>query len=188
VTRRRGAALVCVVLGTLAAVLAVGRVDGDHGGTETRMYPVGFQVPSARALDRHSREIEIEIEDGTCFPGSSHEDPANRFDHAEVEVRLSAFVVTAWMREEAGLDPHGVCAGVGLPAFRTRISLPVALGRRGVVSTHGPSGWDMVVVAPRGRRAIRSLVPPFIYLDDHGACDSVARYFHDKPKEEWCYF
>jgi hypothetical protein len=130
------------VFGTVAAVSVVGRVDGGHGGAEPRMYPVDFQVPSARTLDRHRRDIEIEIEDGTCFPVGGHENPADRFDHTEVEVRRSAFVVTAWMRDEASLDRDGTCSGVGLPPFRPRISLPVALGRRGVVSTHGRSEWD----------------------------------------------
>jgi hypothetical protein len=157
-------------------------------------YAVGFSMDDLRDRQdleraRDQRRFRATVLEGFC--AGSKAAPAQRLDR--IEVRRSSRAVTAWVRMREDVRQEGACFGVGSD-FETTVALPEPVGQRALVIYDGPYDLRKIVIPPRGRAAARDLVlpirndrrqPPRLAYSG-AACDAVARYLRDVPRQSWC--
>ena len=112
---------------------------GEFGGCDPeRVVRAREVVPWHLRLRRHrrlratDRVLHLELETGTCYPGTdAGEHPERRFDHAEVAYTRHRVGLLVLLRAEQ-VPRAGACAGVGL-LFPRDVKLPSPLGHRTLV-------------------------------------------------------
>jgi hypothetical protein len=172
----RARVLAGVGVAVVAGVLVASRELAD-GPTPPRLETAYFTL--APGLDRARRTVDVMVNADTCVP--QREAPASRYQRANVTVERHAYVVTVLLRAERG------CAGVALPPFRRRLTLPAAVGRRAIVNSCACGNWERILLPPRGRTAVRALVARRDRAYVGPACDDAARYLRDRPRRDWCF-
>jgi hypothetical protein len=163
-------------------VLCGGLVLGDEA-RRVPLYAVHVSVASP-VLDRDARTLPVWVHaDGYCA-GFGQRDPRPRFDHVEVDVDDRTVELTAWIREQPGVDDDTMCAGIGTLPFLKRIALPVPIGERALISRTYPRVSRRVLALPRaGDTADWFSAPDYSY--EGRDCQAARRYFAGAP-EDWC--
>lgn len=185
----------------VAVVLVVATFAGSSGGVASATpsasvskrplptYTTNFQVRSG-GWSRTSRLVKVHVSDDSCAADETL-DSRERFVGITVRKARHAYLLTARMRPSPEWGEASTCEGNPSKGttFNAVVRLPRALGDRGIIdSALGPSDFRFVLVPPVGARAIRSLVPRFIYSGT--ACDreSVHDAFRGRRKTDWCFF
>ncbi|CAB4921842.1 unannotated protein [freshwater metagenome] len=142
-----------------------------------------------RAVRRGSRQLPVSVDDATCFADESY-DSAQRFVGVRVRRARHAWILAARFRVNPDWPRFSTCVGSNDPRLtvKTTVTLPSALGRRGIVDGTKDSGTSRgVILEPVGATAIRSLVPRFTYTG--ATCDqsAVRRAFRGRSKSTWCF-
>jgi hypothetical protein len=171
-----------VAVGVTLTVVAVAGLALRALLREETIYPVQVALSPNVPPDRGSTSLRAWISDGVCVP--TDELPASRFDHADVDITRFSFVIHAKMRTQEGMTVDTPCAGVGAPAFPVRITLPLPLGDRAVVSSVGPHAPKLVLLLPRRRGELRIFAPPEYFYDSED-CDAARRFFRGAIAD-WC--
>jgi hypothetical protein len=91
----------------------------------------GLRLRQHEKLDPSARVLRLEIETGTCYPGS-HEDPARRLRRVEAQYTHHHVGLLVLLKPEPRLPKGYACAGVGL-AFPQKVKLRRTLGHRALV-------------------------------------------------------
>jgi len=182
-SRLRAAALAS----TASVVLRVEAAPDPAAPTPT--YEANVVIDPA-SLDRASRAVRVTVDDTSCAADETY-DSAARFAGVRVTRGRHAWILAARFRVNPDWPRASTCVGHSDERLvvRTTVTLPAALGRRGIVDGgEGVGGFRTVLLPPVGAAAIRSLVPRFIYVGD--ACErrDVRRAFRGRAKSGWCYF
>jgi hypothetical protein len=149
-----------------------------------------FVAIDRATLRRDSRDVTVTVDDASCASDETF-DSAARFAGVEVRRVGPAFALTARFRVNPDWPRSSTCEGVLDPrlSVTTTVRLPGPLGRRGIVNDPGEEGGTgRVLVPPVGAKAIRSLVPRFVYSGDDCDTGPVKRAFRGQPKTRWCSF
>lgn len=139
---------------------------------------------------RDSRDVTVTVGDSSCAADETF-DSAARFVGVAVRRVGSAFALTARFRVNPDWPRFSTCVGVDDPrlSVTTTVRLPGPLGRRGLVNDpRDEDGAGVVLVPPVGVKAIRSLVPRFVYSGEDCDAGPVKRAFRGRPKTRWCSF
>lgn len=151
-------------------------------------YPVNVVLDRA-SVDRNGRTVRVTIDDPSCSADETN-DTAERFAGVRVRKLAHAYVLTARLR----VNPEwgaSTCEGNVDPrtSITTTVGLPGPLGRRGIVDgNRGPSDFRLVALPPVGAKAIRSLVPKYVYAGRDCDARDVRAAFKGREKTEWCFF
>lgn len=141
------------------------------------------------SVDRGSNEVTVKVTDPSCWAATA-EDVERRFAGVRVRTLAHAYVLTARLR----VDPAWAtmdCLDDGAPtsSITTTVTLPGAVGRRGLIDGHpGPGGFRFVLLPPVGAKAIRTLSPKYQYTGDDCDARDVRVAFKGRKKTEWCFF
>jgi hypothetical protein len=170
------------------ALLAVTMASGAFiAGDESPVVPMtAFHVAvEPSALDRHGRTLTVWVVGTGYCVGHGEPDPRSRFDHFDVDVEDQAVLITAWIREQPGLDDEGFCAGIGTLPFAKTVDLPEPISDRALISRTYPRVAMSVLALPQGENAAaeRFSGGPYIYEGDD--CRAAQKYFTGPPKD-WC--
>jgi hypothetical protein len=152
-------------------------------------YEASFTVDRT-TLRRASRDLTVTVDDSSCASDETF-DSAARFAGVEVRRAGQAFALTARFRVNPDWPRFSTCAGADDPrlSVTATVRLPGPLGRRGIVDGAKELGSSrIVVVPPVGAKAIRSLVPRFVYSGEDCDAGPVRRAFRGRPKTGWCSF
>lgn len=153
-----------------------------------RSYPVNVVLDRA-SVDRGANAVTVRITDSSCA-ATGPDDVQSRFAGVRIKTLPHAYVLTARLRVNpdwgwvACLDEAGDASSI-----TTTVTLPEALGRRGLIDGHpGPGGFRFVVLPPVGAKAIRSLSPKYQYSGRDCDARDVRAAFKGRNKTEWCFF
>ena len=188
----RAAVLVALASAVLvASIITVIVANRDEYATSAvPFYLDGWtDAPPLADLDRFRRAhvLRITVSGGDCV---NHDEPpvTERLNQIRIREDRTTVRVSVLMEKYTGF-----CAGVGVD-FPATLNLPAPLGPRALIADHGPYNFRFVLVPPPSRAVARDLVlpirrdrrkpPPVIYTGP--ACDAVALYLRDVPRDEWC--
>jgi hypothetical protein len=79
-------------------------------------------------LDRDTRTLTMTVEGGGYCVGYGQHDEEARFDHTDVDDENDAIQITAWIRNQPGVEDDTPCAGVGGPGFQNGSSCRLPSG------------------------------------------------------------
>jgi hypothetical protein len=156
-------------------------------GDESPIVPMtAFSVAvEPSALDRHGRTLTVWVVGTGYCVGHGEPDPRSRFDHFDVDVEDRAVLLTAWIREQPGLDDDGFCAGIGSLPFAKTVDLPEPIGDRALISRTYPGVSMSVLALPRGENAAAERFAGGAYIYEGEDCAAARTYFRGPP-EDWC--
>ncbi len=140
-------------------------------------------------VDRNRRTVTVTVADPSCGAKGA-DDVAGRFAGVRIRTLAHAYLLTARLRVDPTWD-GGLCTTGPPPGSKvtTTVTLPAKLGRRGIVDgAEGPGGFRFVAFPPADAKAIRSLVPKYIYGGTVCGAPDVRRAFKGRRKDEWCFF
>ena len=167
----------------IAAATAAGGalIVGDEPNA-VPMYAAHVYLASP-ALDRDTRTLTMTVEGGGYCAGYGQHDEEARFDHMDVDDDNDAIQITAWIRNQPGVDDDTMCAGVGGPGFGKRVELSAPVGDRALISRTYPAVPKRVLALPHGDAGDRFSAPEYSY--EGRDCRAARPYFAGEP-QEWC--
>jgi hypothetical protein len=161
-------------------VLLGALIVGDEA-RRVSLYAVHVSLDSP-VLDRDARTLAVWVDGGGYCVGFGQTDPRSRFDHVEVHVDEETVHLTAWIREQPGVDDDTACAGVGTSPFIKRVELPVAVGDRALISRTYPRVPRRVLALPRGEAMVDWFSAPGFSYEGRD-CQAARRYFAGAPRD-----
>jgi len=174
-------ALVVAIAGVLA--LIVTRVSDKPTLVPSKPQATRFMLErESTKIDRTASSFPVRITYGACGG-----EPLPKVSSPSIKTEPRAFIVRYYLLQEHSSEADA-CFGVGLPDRHGQLRLPHALGDRALISDGGKGDWMLILIPPRGRDAVRELGlrKGFAYIEP--GCETVARYFHDHPKSDWCLY